>query len=372
MMITRCPECATAFRVTPAQLEARHGRVRCGHCGEVFDALKTLESIAEPAPVSESPAAPETAAPTPEQPGSAASSEAFPRDAEQDHEPVIREGTVISETDDADPTLETTAGVQPGDENLGREANEEAPQVPCAEAQEPKFELAEDFCATDLTSEKDRSHEPRDPAPWEATMPDPAGPAGESAHTEPSPARIPDEKIEELYSVPPLREKRRVSIGWSLVAAALAIALLAQAAFYFRGAVALLWPASKPAIQRLCAQLGCEVPLPRRAELMSIESSDLQLDRANPKILVLSATVRNRAAFPQGYPYLELTLTNDGNEPLARRVLQPADYLNRAPNADEGLPSCMGGLPSCEFQVKVTFEAPSLNASGYRLYLFYP
>jgi ribosomal protein L11 methyltransferase len=43
MMLTRCPTCSTAFRVTPEQLKARAGKVRCGHCSAVFNALETLE-----------------------------------------------------------------------------------------------------------------------------------------------------------------------------------------------------------------------------------------------------------------------------------------------------------------------------------------
>ncbi len=40
-MLTRCPHCRTAFRVTPEQLKMRQGRVRCGACHTVFDALDT-------------------------------------------------------------------------------------------------------------------------------------------------------------------------------------------------------------------------------------------------------------------------------------------------------------------------------------------
>lgn len=45
-MLTRCPSCATHFRVTPEQLKARNGRVRCGECQNVFNALDSL--IEEP------------------------------------------------------------------------------------------------------------------------------------------------------------------------------------------------------------------------------------------------------------------------------------------------------------------------------------
>lgn len=41
-MLTRCPHCHTAFRVTSEQLKVRQGRVRCGACSEVFDALDSL------------------------------------------------------------------------------------------------------------------------------------------------------------------------------------------------------------------------------------------------------------------------------------------------------------------------------------------
>jgi predicted Zn finger-like uncharacterized protein len=44
-MVTQCPHCSTAFNVTPEQLFARDGRVRCGICREVFDGLVQLTSL---------------------------------------------------------------------------------------------------------------------------------------------------------------------------------------------------------------------------------------------------------------------------------------------------------------------------------------
>ncbi|MBP7453787.1 MAG: zinc-ribbon domain-containing protein, partial [Ottowia sp.] len=37
-LITRCPTCATLFKVVADQLRVSGGWVRCGHCQEVFDA----------------------------------------------------------------------------------------------------------------------------------------------------------------------------------------------------------------------------------------------------------------------------------------------------------------------------------------------
>jgi len=48
-MITRCPSCSTLFRVTPEQLQAHQGKVRCGRCMAVFDGLKALVASPEPA-----------------------------------------------------------------------------------------------------------------------------------------------------------------------------------------------------------------------------------------------------------------------------------------------------------------------------------
>lgn len=62
-MLTRCPNCDTCFRVTPEQLKAARGDVRCGRCFGTFNALEHLENQGEdttpptlvPAPVTSTP-----------------------------------------------------------------------------------------------------------------------------------------------------------------------------------------------------------------------------------------------------------------------------------------------------------------------------
>jgi predicted Zn finger-like uncharacterized protein len=41
-MVTRCPSCATSFRVYSEQLSVRAGHVRCGQCSTIFDARAAL------------------------------------------------------------------------------------------------------------------------------------------------------------------------------------------------------------------------------------------------------------------------------------------------------------------------------------------
>lgn len=44
--ITRCPFCATQFKVVPDQLRISEGWVRCGQCKQIFDAREHLQTIA--------------------------------------------------------------------------------------------------------------------------------------------------------------------------------------------------------------------------------------------------------------------------------------------------------------------------------------
>jgi predicted Zn finger-like uncharacterized protein len=154
-------------------------------------------------------------------------------------------------------------------------------------------------------------------------------------------------------------------LWWIAIAIAI-LGLALQAAYYRRTDVGLLFPEASPLIHQLCAQIGCEIPQPRRVELLSIESSDLQADNANPNVMVLTAALRNRAGFVQAFPALELSLTNAQDKTVARRVLMPKDYVPRGTQADSGFAA------ASDLQVRVYMEAVALRPSGYRLYLFYP
>lgn len=48
-LLTRCPRCRTLFRVTPVQLQAAAGKVRCGRCTNVFDGYEALSAGGPPA-----------------------------------------------------------------------------------------------------------------------------------------------------------------------------------------------------------------------------------------------------------------------------------------------------------------------------------
>lgn len=55
-MYTQCPECRAAFRVTAGVLQQARGQVRCGSCGDAFNALDHL-SESPPPPTADAPTA---------------------------------------------------------------------------------------------------------------------------------------------------------------------------------------------------------------------------------------------------------------------------------------------------------------------------
>ncbi len=168
-----------------------------------------------------------------------------------------------------------------------------------------------------------------------------------------------------------LREDERAPgnrTGWATGAVLAGVALFLQAVFVYRTELSVLFPAVRQPLTAVCQALGCTVPWPRKAELMAIETSDLESDRRHDGVLVLNAQIRNRAPFPQEYPALELTLTDERDQPVLRRVLAPAEYLPQATSEQ-----LAGGLAGgAEASVRVHLHPGALKPVGYRLYLFYP
>ena len=74
----------------------------------------------------------------------------------------------------------------------------------------------------------------------------------------------------------------------------------------------------------------------------------------------------NRGTSAQAWPHIELTLNNDDEKAVVRRVFRPRDYLADPAQVDRGIG------PESEQQIKLNFELKDALVSGYRIYLFYP
>lgn len=162
---------------------------------------------------------------------------------------------------------------------------------------------------------------------------------------------------------------RRVTLLWAAAAILAALAIVAQIGYRFRAEIAALAPQSRETLRALCRPIGCDVPLPRRPELMSIDSSELQADGRREGLIVLNAVIHNRARFAQDYPALELTLTDEVERPVLRRVLTPRDYLDAAGRDDTLRQGLAAGS---EAALRIFLDTSRARATGYRLYLFYP
>lgn len=165
---------------------------------------------------------------------------------------------------------------------------------------------------------------------------------------------------------PEIAPERKRRWPWLVGSLMLLLALLGQGAYFFRIELAANMPSLKPALVAYCGLLNCNIPLPQKADLMSIESSDLEADPAQASVIIFNATLRNRAPYAQAYPHLELTLTNAQDKPLARRTFQPLEYLK----PDE--PEKPGAQPGREINIKLHLDTTDLRPSGYRLFLYYP
>lgn len=165
------------------------------------------------------------------------------------------------------------------------------------------------------------------------------------------------------------KHRSRFVVLWSLLALLALIVLAAQAALHFRTELILRVPQVRPHLELVCDMLGCEVHLPREPEQIGIESSELRFDTQRDGVIRLTALVRNRATFPQEFPAFELTLTDEGDKPVLRRVLLPSDYLG-AKDAQARLGRGIGA--GAEEVISVELDLQGLRAAGFRLYLFYP
>jgi len=308
-LITRCPTCGTAFRVQPAQLVARSGRVRCGKCSAVFDAVSCL------------------------------------------------------------------VGEQGGPALL-----EPSPQLGLFDPSRRAASASPDITLNlDLSAVAPAASRP---------PPAPARPAPPAAPTAPRPESLPRPERPVRPAPPPLAPRpvrseplaqpefleddvppRRFTVLWALLGTISLVALAGQLALYFRDDIALALPAARPQLAEACEVLGCRLRLPHHSDLMSIESSDLQADPGHANVIVLNAVIRNRAAFAQEYPSLELTLTDENDQAVVRRVLKPSDYLDAA---RLGQLLARGVAPGGDVSVRVRFDTARVHATGFRLFLFFP
>jgi predicted Zn finger-like uncharacterized protein len=185
------------------------------------------------------------------------------------------------------------------------------------------------------------------------------------------PSRKPEVEYENRFAWERKKPRRSRTATYAVLIPALMLTLVLQSVFHFRDAIAASWPGTKPLLGKICAVAGCTIRPLNDVDALTIDGSELQSDPAHQGLLILTATLRNRAKYAIAYPHLALSLTGvqeaSGKVPtVARRVLAPSDYAGGTIDLSAGMPA------DREMLVKVFIDASATTQDGYLLYAFYP
>ena len=406
---TRCPHCQTAFKVVRDQLLLREGWVRCGHCGEPFNALDHLIDLSppesQPEPTQHAPDVPEQAHAEPQTPTSyqenAGPPQVFltPTGGGSASRPWGRSVPVI-------------AGLRwnhiPADQpayqgflSLTEQAYDmkSAPQPDASPAKEvaqgawsvdrePILDIAPDALdaanpenTSDLTATAQAVNKQppdgEDAAPLSEFNLEQALNYHFDADDNPALAATTPAEAKAAAQEPTFVRQAHRQARWSSTPVRLALGafslllllfLAVQAALHWRDTLAQQWPASRPWLQQLCrATVGCQLAAPRDLDALVIDSSALSPAASGLQLTVL---LRNRLDRAVAWPALELTLTDTQGRIEQRKVMEPANYLPSAQAAASALRA--GIAPGEQMQLQLHLAVSGAAPAGYKLALFYP
>ena len=347
-LITKCPACNTMFRVVPDQLRISGGWVRCGNCDEVFDGNAQLQPTEAPPNLLRVPSAPDG------EPTADAGSPALPLVW-----PDATETTTASVTATSPSTPELTPPPGPQSQPIP----EPEPALPVAAPLPDPF--------LDL-SPREHIDLPLEPIAEEFNV----SPLGTTA-APPEPRYVQAERPDHLAAttgtlsfMQPAKRRRKKKAGsgvWWFAATALTLVLGLQMVLHERDAIAAAQPGVAPALEALCAGLGCQVHAYRNIDALIIDNSGFAKVRADT--YRLSVTLRNTAPVPVAVPSLELTLSDVASQPLIRRVLLPEDW-----GASQPAIAAAGGELTLNIPVAIASPTNGSGAkfTGYRVLAFYP
>lgn len=347
-MYTQCPDCATVFRVTAEALRAAQGDVRCGVCSTSFNALENLSEVAV------SQAAEETETPAPE-------------DSIEVEELPAGEEIELSSANEI-PAL--TESATPADEERAMEFHGNAADldrlfVVAAPVEKPfnPAKVAASLTMGDLdrTDEHpilvlDERDEPAEPAPEHFTAPR---------------ILIPEEMRKRLAEQAAARTALATDFGehdgmpqgrqWPWVAGVAALVLLLAVQVVHSARESLI---KKPGVGPLLAQVyaffGAAVTSPTDLSAYELRQWGAASDPAQAGLLLLRASIVNRAGYAQPYPLLRLALQDRLGTTLGVRDVEPADYLpgTRTPSLLD---------PGQRVDAEIRIVDPGMEAVGFEM-----
>ena len=341
---TQCSKCETVFRLSADALRAAGGQVRCGRCGEVFNALARLAEEATAFPAGESSLESETRADAILHSVEPASTAAEPPQEGDEIAQLKVLDAAGEESDDLDASLEFT--LPPGE--LDRIFIETSPTplqllaasvkpspahgapAPLVPAQAEPMQAGPKQTASMQTGPVPAASGPTASISAQGTATPGVAAPNESVHA----ARIPGLEVSEDIRQEMLASYQRTELpeinsprGWQLpfavwVSAAVVLALL----LVFQ------------VVQTNAEWLSGHTPLQGGDGKPAAILSTYQLrqwgvtgDPGANGTLRVRASIMNAAAQLQPYPLLRVTLADRFGTRVGAREFEPAEYLGRAP-----------------------------------------
>ena len=139
----------------------------------------------------------------------------------------------------------------------------------------------------------------------------------------------------------------------------LVVLLAGQWAFFNRADLAMN-SAWRPAIERVCSLVSCELPLPAERGQISLLNRDVRRHPEVSDALLVNATMINRAGFTQSWPVLSIRFSDLAGKPVAEGRFLPTEYLG------ETLDHARGMAPASPVQVVLEIEDPGEEAVSFQ------
>ncbi|QKJ68168.1 DUF3426 domain-containing protein [Deefgea piscis] len=372
--ITCCPNCSTAFRVTDQQLSAHQGKVRCGRCAFVFHAPDFMQapiasngpSQSDDAEISSIPAQAPPVEPEQQLNQTETIATVFePLDTQADQqgidaEPLINKGDSNIPDDIAQEidllqfevlARNNSSNVEPALETESEPQSQVETAASPSAAQDPTLAMEIELALAAAAATEDTS------------QPVMSAPNQNHVEIDSNAEYQPILSDDDLF-VP--HKKTAQHTGWWALASLLAVMILVlQLLYQFRLELSQDFPALRPKYLALCAKLDCAMPLPQKSPLLRSEYSELSFIPNNPQLIQLNATLRNLAPFAQALPKLELTLTDDNERVIVRKVFTAKQYLLQNERQQDRIEA------NEEIPAFLQLDLGDLHSTGYSLLWFY-
>ena len=335
-MFTQCPHCTASFRVLDTQLQAAHGKVRCGACMKVFNAAEHL--LTDDSAV----------VPTDD-------SMLDGLDHDGDFENLMRDSEVVDHGSDQS----HNSAPQTNQEKASTLTGTSSPSLDTEEFSETFKHLSEVDEQTVLIDRETLQEEQRRAAKSTATRKNPAQPkAGldQSLQAHGNDVIAADRRLakgsdEPIYPVRPEvshRAKPALEVDrsgewsrkllWTLFTVVVLIIVVMQLAWFQFDNLA-RHHQLRPIYQQACQLIGCQ--LPSLLDINQIRSQNLVV-RSHPlvtKALIIDAVIVNEANFEQPFPDIALTFSDINNKVIENKSFTPGEYLSDEARQLPGLPA---------------------------------